>query len=599
MNNRAKIDELFDLCEQGDCRLLNFIAFKRFTHVKNIDNDSLFGVAIKFEHVALVKQMLQCNFMATHETKLSAFSACAKTGNCEIAELLCHMHSIDSDIRSEMLSIACKRGHTDLVKFLLPQCTELDLNDGLVNACSYGHADIVRLLIGAGATSHLDEDDNLLARMIDPWVSERQLSLTALQPILDVLVPAGAVINADCTYFWRHVLCRSTIPMLQHVLSLGHDRDTIQRALAGTCAWGRVDLVDYLFAFADDHDYEIDLLALIDDMMGRNLYSIATHLLARFDDGHIDTCVYGANKLLCYAVACGRVELVQRVLARGDCDVNWVVGRDVDWSTYQCTALSWATNTDIVTALLNAKADVNPKKCSSVMRRACEELCVDTVQLLLDSGADATVLLSGNGPLDYTLKAKCSDTQVDDKVRILQMLLSAGATTTRSVARRRTAVSALHYCATADEDTQPCACIRILVQHDPSLLEFKDHYGTTPLMAALSPELQSISVIQTLVSAGSDVHARDRFRAPILFLLFRPGSNESEGHSRRTREALSVLLAGGADPTACSGDGANTTVLMEMFSVDEDGQGLSDAALSIYIEDILDVVVLGRVNKKW
>jgi hypothetical protein len=349
-------------------------------------------------------------------------------------------------------------------------------------------------------------------------------------------------------------------------------------------------------------------------------------------------------KLFFDAVACGYAPLVSMVMSERRWDVNKVLNGK--------TALSLASTPAVVKLLLDAKAKVDADD-TSVILAACKRLQPDAVKMLLDAGANTR---------DYYLiqtvcRAPCTDAQVRDKVALLQLLLGAKRAKQQDKSRDYVGISTLHDVmrernddwTLVTGDTHHDAVLKVLLAHDPSLLE-KPHYSSelkfnqTPLVIATESNSVSPTTVRVLLEAGADTTAwTQEGRLAFFRLLFGWCSWSHIGAPLRfMREKLRLLLGAGADPRGCFlehitvmmalvspksirrferksvwdgmtmfevldlyenedeyyGNSAVEKIVEDYYASDDPQNTFSDAQCSIFIGDIAEGILAGAARKR-
>jgi ankyrin repeat protein len=255
--------------------------------------------------------------------------------------------------------------------------------------------------------------------------------------------------------------------------------------------------------------------------------------------------------MLISAAKGGCVEFVRMMIDAGTIDVNTK-------DKFKRTALSEASDPTIVRLLLSAKADTS---LGPALNMSAQNHQPASVKMLLDAGADVNCMIVYHTPLCTAVSTQCEDEKIDDKIAVINLLVDAGASLLRV---DRISNSALQICITK-WPAQPRVAAALLAR-DPTLLELRDGTGKTPLQVAVT--IKSVEMVRFLISAGADVHKCDKFGVPIVSLAMRRPSYSPTSRTLDTlllmRETLDVLLAAGADPTACDANGK--TAVMEALS---------------------------------
>jgi hypothetical protein len=248
--------------------------------------------------------------------------------------------------------------------------------------------------------------------------------------------------------------------------------------------------------------------------------------------------------------------------------------------------------------LLDAKADLSPEGCVSTLRAACERLRPDAVKMLLEAG---TSVAAGTGtgwpPLEYVINAKCvDDQQIDDKVTIINLLLSAGAATRGlqgvACSGEHSALEVLVKTGDVAKardieiiERQIRSAMQPLIAHDAGLLELRDRRGMTVLMHMAGSG--SVDTTEALVEAGADVNARHPASGRSVLFLSLP-ENRSYTAYQQIRDKIQMLLAAGADATVCDREGVSLLMWACTCSDRLQGPGMHDNAHSVFIDDMLN-----------
>jgi ankyrin repeat protein len=282
----------------------------------------------------------------------------------------------------------------------------------------------------------------------------------------------------------------------------------------------------------------------------------------------------GCKSPLMAAVLGGCTEIVANMINTGNkADVNSVFQ---DGDGYR-TALSYASKPEIVRMLLDAKADVNPKGCASVIHEACTAFQPESVKMLLDAGAHPyEEIRSACSPYMRTLMFKCTEETADAKLAVVNLLLAAGVGTDRTS----------YYCASVAED--PCMerVLDVMLQYIPRLLECVNANGMTPLDHAV--ENKQLRKVQYLVAAGADVNywkCTKNGKSLLFPLLSDPDA------CPRTRAILRVLLDAGVD--LGGGDVTNKLALagQTVFMAAVSAEDRDDWVSATFIRDMAEAVL--------
>jgi ankyrin repeat protein len=246
------------------------------------------------------------------------------------------------------------------------------------------------------------------------------------------------------------------------------------------------------------------------------------------------------------------------MLRNADQDVNCVVGLPWSHASDACTALSRTTDPAVIRFLLDAKADVNPEGCDTVLRGACEKLRPDAVKALLAAGAEMNRRGSSeyaSSALYYAVHAECTKDRVNDKIEIVNLLLDAGADT--------------RDCGSGSSVLYPGqlynffsynleAAFATVLARDPGLVHCRDASGATPLLRVLR-EHREPALVKVLLEAKADVNAVDDDGNTTLSQLVTVDDHENhDGMS--VRRIIRLLADAGADFTQCR-KGAETPLM--------------------------------------
>jgi ankyrin repeat protein len=351
-------------------------------------------------------------------------------------------------------------------------------------------------------------------------------------------------------------------------------KEHVQQAFEGASDAGNAEVLECLLSWAEENDYSADF----GDMMSRVFLSSrvgALSMLLTQYEGRIsagDGSPVPDDLLLVFAVKCGRVEIVARLVDAG-VDVNSKV------EALTGTALSYASDPVMVKMLLEAKADVNPEDCDTVFKAACEKLNIEAVKMLLDAGATAVGVAKGAVP-----HVPCPDKQAEDKIAILNLLLDAEGDACGD--KEQSAV--LRECTRAVDGTDRVMTVNALLSRNPRLLEYEED-GDTLLMSLVKRVGKETGprppLIKAVLEHGANVNARDKREKPVLFRVF----DSTLFHYQDKREVMRMLLDAGADATVVACDkSVDITLLMSIVMY------VDDFASSIFISDVLDSAMFTR-----
>jgi ankyrin repeat protein len=355
------------------------------------------------------------------------------------------------------------------------------------------------------------------------------------------------------------------------MLSRGsHDQESVDGALTFACQGGRTETVAFLLDVARERGYDLPLL-----------YPLGVAL----ELGNSETAEIMYKAYLESGGSAYKVELLWAAVHGGCSDFALKMlslqASDINSTHHNRSMLSYASDVGLIRALLDAKADVHPEGCKTVLTASCCNLRPDAVKLLLDAQANANGSGVSFSPLLLTVLATCTDEQVDDKISVINVLLDAGADAYVMFG----GTSALDVCINGDKNISKIATAQALLQRCPDLLEFPDDQGEPPL--AVATRRRDTEMVKLLLDAGADVTVRDSNYNPLLFVLFSTHdySWQNDGFPRRMTEILPLLLSSGLDPTECDDD--DRTVLMSLVSVALAKYLVNDWASSRLLNDLL------------
>jgi ankyrin repeat protein len=242
-------------------------------------------------------------------------------------------------------------------------------------------------------------------------------------------------------------------------------------------------------------------------------------------------------------------------------------------SEYGATALqgavSWNPNPEVTRLLLAAGADLHVNR-NSVLVEAARQNSPEVVRLLVEAGANVNESVNEEFPLFAALQQNCFDT--------VQTLLELGAdaslvsTSGRSALHRillRTEGVARYARANQlkGEGVKPCQDRLTLEEQIKVLLkaganpDAKTSEGHTPLMAAAA--VRKLEMVRVLLEVGADVNARSENGVTALLQVLRRESVPATFHPSPSSEVIRVLIAYGADVNvSCQGQacGGNLSV---------------------------------------
>jgi ankyrin repeat protein len=262
------------------------------------------------------------------------------------------------------------------------------------------------------------------------------------------------------------------------------------------------------------------------------------------------------------------------------------------------TPLSGASEPHIIKMLLDAKADVNPKDCETVLRGACAALRVDAVQMLLEAKAGVNWQPEdGQSATSYAVyRSTHGERTVNDQLDIINLLCDAGAKPW-DVFGSKNDLSQGFSC----NNREDARAFAFLLSRRPELLEARDSAGRTPLLAMAGNYSSKKGIIEVLVDAGADVLAADDENQTVLLHAFDKSFVSRDTYTENMRVYLQFLLEAGADPVQGSDRDGNTLLMRVITSstisspwareTDRIGwDSPKDHICSLFLADILDAV---------
>jgi hypothetical protein len=497
------------------------------------------------------------------------------------------------------LAEASRRGAADIVRVILSEGKHY-VDWPLLEAWVHGHLDIVDMLIEADplvlsefmstgylTTKVLKRSHRLLGNSMD---AETRRTLINHLAARGADVPADEDVgpqdeeDEDSGIYWATLGEYGTETLARHSVNSftdqgDHGRKVID-VLFGACVSNNVEVFKYFLDVAKSRDYDLP----IDDLYNRSSIDgsndIAEMLVKMLPDGTWNPTGmssysrYPQTQKLVLAAGCGSMDIMKRILDITGIDVNSTCVVPYPLHSRVCTALSLASDTAIIRFLLDAKADINPEGCGTVLRGACEKLQPESVKLLLGAGADVNKK-KGKGEmsaLDIAINAKCPNDRVGDKIEIINMLLDAGAST-RDFIWDQTVLH-MPYLSGKQISVEPSynlvAAYTAVLARDPGLVHCRDAQGATPLLSVAEKQSASPALMKMLIEAKADVNAVDAQGKTVCSLLpfeFCDCCTPKSDRGANTRECLQLLFAAGADPTLCNDGGM--TLLMQLASMRE------------------------------
>jgi ankyrin repeat protein len=596
---KTQIDALFESCKKGDLDIKSMKP-SDVASLRDANGQSLLDVAILSKHRELIAALIVPVGAGVdgRDSLQRALSCAAQTGDVKhfkdvhkrILEAIKGISTADEKtVCSRALSEACARGAADVVHVILDGNAEHSLDKPLLEAWVHGHLGIVDMLIDAGANAHQDITGKFTVkvlrrshRLLGDSMDER-----TRRKLINHLTARGAGVpefeyddeDEDLGYdddvhpvgYWTTVGKYGTEELIRYsVLSVGDEdgqEDSVIKALCGACDSDNVEVFKYLLAVAESRGYAVYAEALFNYSLRKGSKDVLEHIVAEtsVDISHPG---HSYNRLdmkqkLALAAGCGSVAVIRKILDSTDLSINCV-------SMDSWTPLSCASDPATIRFLLDAKADVNPKGCDTVLRGACRKLQPDAVKMLLAAGADVNRIGADaeSSALSFAVYAVCPNDRVGDKIEIINMLFDAGADT-RNCDKGR---SVLHLPLLIEEASYNLeAAFTAVLARDPGLVHCRDAKGNTPQLLVAKNHLLSPALMKVLIDAKADVDAIDNEHNTACSLPFRFYSDTTAENEATMRRCLQLLLAAGADPTQCNGEGK--TLLMQMVSMGEDAYG--------------------------
>jgi ankyrin repeat protein len=408
MTHNPDIDLIFESCRRGD---LDAKSIDNITSLRNTDGKSLLAIAIVNKHVSIIEQLLKHDFMATDADRNAILCAAGESGDISVFQLVLDKAGcIPPGAMDRILRVACSEGYVDIVRVVLSRRTSISthsLNSYLLFGCQSGHAEIVRGLINAGADAHLNPDGEFF---IDA-IYRLNRKVDTMQPVIDVLIEANCVVNPDIFNFWDRIGGSGAVAFTkQYLYRLDPHENSLKICIYSACQFNDPDMIKCLCDYSEDRRPDVMNFQQINEMAQSLVYwknyftdtSGIDYLLTRY--GHLYD---DPNVLMFHAAAAGSVKMLTGYLANGKCDVN-VVFDIRQYRYFQCyrfkslanaTVLSVASDPAVIQLLLDAKADVNPPGCASVLTAALANNRLDAVNVLIEAGASLEAACAGDPSL--------------------------------------------------------------------------------------------------------------------------------------------------------------------------------------------------------
>jgi hypothetical protein len=605
----------------------------------------LLDVAISCRHIHIIEDLLAAGFLASVQACSRALVFAMRTDDLAIVEqvwtAICaieHAHSKPSsdsqfiDTCNDIFKSVCLHGRIGAVRWFIASIPDLSLEDGLLEAWSHGRLDIVRELISAGTTHHTEPHTWFLQQVVSKSrsFSAHKAHGGNRQPLIELLIAEGAWWDTAQLDYWECVSGAAPTQLLNHFIeTVGDDLDVhrVEAAMKGVCREGNMAAAQLFLDVADERGYSLEENKLFDIALRKGYREIAEMLFRRLGS---DEVTYRADKyeldpeeddddedpleddddwdrytplspslVLMYAAACSSRCIVSEMLGKQDVDVNKVYVHFRMFCKPSFTALSRAFDPRVIELLLDAKADVNPRGCVSVLQDACEKLYVDSVKMLLEAGAEPNAQIDGISPLFYAMYPSLSPELCDDdQLAIINLLFDAGARAVDPASDTSVLHKGLSRRTWQQMDIS--SVLGTVLARDPAALHCRDGSGATALMLTLQHSKRPRTV-QALLDAGADPCARDHRNTPALFYLFWYKIAPEGVNIASVREVLRLMLSAGADPIVCNNDG-ETLIMQGLLSPVRSRHrrdvvlNCSDAASSALICDVLEAIANHAVS---
>jgi CO/xanthine dehydrogenase FAD-binding subunit len=247
------------------------------------------------------------------------------------------------------------------------------------------------------------------------------------------------------------------------------------------------------------------------------------YVLTRYGHVYDDPTV-----LMFHAAAADSVNMLTGYLANGMCNVNSVL--DVRQYRYflgyqsidlaLSTVLSVASSPAVIQLLLDAKADVNPRGCASVLTGSLINNRPDSVKMLLEAGASMQAYLNSLPLLMHSVSVEHYDKKREqDMIAIFNLLMDAGVKTRpynggRTILHETLLVNRIYACCNL-----PVLVKNVFLPRDPGLLEARDGKGNTALLSAFVDNVNSDIVFdkaEAMLDAGADPIVCDALGETVL-----------------------------------------------------------------------------------
>jgi ankyrin repeat protein len=424
--------------------------------------------------------------------------------------------------------------------------------DTLADACKWCHIDVIQLLLNSGAITRepnnnvvdIQRESMLLLEQVFPvWYGAgNRVPLATRDAVLNMLMDAGVQLPIEDDDLWFFATFAGTVGFVQRLISMVDPVDSIPvyaaKALVSACRHSRFDIIESLYPHLQINGEYVVNSELLEYVAQTGNKSVFVKLLSLYNINITASSSAGTgadhidyNEILLYAATCGCLNIVRALLRSGRCDINKRHDISVNATGQQHqvrgTVLAAASDPAVIKALLNVHADVNPENSVPVLLMSVHKVYRGAVKMLLDAGADVSTDPAAVPPSSRSLDpsllltllfATSDQTSRDEHIAVSHLLLNAGMRTRDLHAGLDTIARSI---AAFQTPRNLPLVLKTLCMHDPGMLEAVDDRGRTPLVAW------------------------------------------AQDHCVRAQEGLQLLLAVGANPLACDGDGM--TVLMVLI----------------------------------
>jgi ankyrin repeat protein len=564
--------------------------------IRDGEDNSLIDVAVLSNHATLSKDLIvHAGSALSHEMLNQALCSAVTVDNPELLKKLYQF--VDSLYRSvydegtyeghhrnlgwSALEEACERGHEHIVRAILELNDIIGTAYALKQAWVRGHLRVVDILIEAGATAHLDptgrfavdvmcqSHEMLLEKSLDEKKRNELINHLAVREA-EMPEPGDRVEedeeDEDNFNIYERIGAMGTEQLARYYIQSReeeHEEHDIHNAMIEAAYGGNVATFQYFLAFAQVHAFSEEAQHHFDLALRSSCRGIAERLFVAYNINmdYSGPVVDDRDQRLVFAAESDSIILLFTILRCPGQDVNCVVKFEWPHVSDACTALSRASDPATIRFLLDAKADVNPEGCDTVLRGACEKLRPDAVKMLLAAGADVN-RRSGNdkasSALYYAVYVKCSAGHISDKIEVINLLLEAGADMRDCGGGK----SVLHLDEPSEYSSyQLQAVFAALLAYDPGLVHCRDASGATPLLRVLIRH-KDPALVKVLLDAKADVDVMDNDGNTALSQLITKRCDISFNRTN-IRRICQQLVGAGADLTLCR-ESMETPLMMLM-----------------------------------